>query len=94
MKKVKLRERIQVPYPDQSNLILEYYLIETNEFQQSLYGIRIQSYRNNPLSSVQEEEISNLSYSKHHVNYLLSLCIHYKVTPTDLIYALDTLMNV
>lgn len=93
MKLVKLQERISISVPDSPKLTLEYYLIETTLFHPSLYGIRIQSFHENYLSPIHEEEVPNLSYSKQQVSHLLSLCIHYKVTPTDLLSSLDTLMN-
>lgn len=93
MKKVQLQERVTIPVPGKPELMLQYYLIETTSSQLSLYGIRIQSCQTNHLSSIQEEEVPNLSYCRHHVSHLLSLCIQYEVTPTDLISALDTLMN-
>lgn len=93
MKLVKLQKRISIPISGNSELMLEYYLVETNLFHSSLYGIRIQSFHENYLSPIHEEEVSNLSYSRQQVNHLLSLCIQYEVTPTDLISALDTLMN-
>lgn len=94
MKHLKLHDAKTISIPAKSSLRLEYYLVETSVFSSSLYGIRIQSYplaHNNNL--IHEEEVPNLSYSRQEVFQLLCLCIQYLVTPTDLISALDTLMN-
>lgn len=94
MKHLKLHDVQTISLPARTALRLEYYLVESSAACSCLYGIRIQSH---PLSYTNDiihaEEVPNLSYSRQEVFHLLSLCIQYQVTPTDLISALDVLMN-
>lgn len=94
MKHLKLHDAKTISLSTQSAIRLEYYLVETPVFPSPLYGIRIQSHPlNHENNLIHAEEIPNLSYSRQEVLQLLCHCIQYQVTPTDLIYALDILMN-
>lgn len=74
-------------------LILQYYLVESLYHHKKIYGIQIQSHQADDHASIHSERISNLSYSLSYVNHLIHKCMEYSVSPTDLFYSLDLLME-
>lgn len=79
--------------PSGTVLTLDYYLLKTISPSSIFYGIKICSKQPSPHPYIHTEQVSNISNSMDDVSTLLHLCADHFVTPTDLITALDTLMN-
>lgn len=79
--------------PSGTILTLDYYLLKTISRSSIFYGIKVCSKQPAPQSHIYTEQVSNISNSMDDVSTLLHLCADHFVTPTDLITALDTLMN-
>ncbi len=93
MRCLELKGTHNVPLPGTSSLILRYYLVTSDYQNVPIYGIQIQSQCNNNSNIVHSETIPHLSYSISYVNTLIEYCKYYYVTPTDMLSALDCLMN-
>lgn len=74
-------------------LTLHYYLLRTVSHSSTIYGIKVYSISDTFQPNIHAEQVSKISHSLSKVSTLLDQCIQYLVTPTDLITALDTLMN-
>lgn len=79
--------------PSGTLLTLDYYLLTTISHSSTFYGIKVCSKQPAPQPRFYTEQVSNISNSMDDVSTLLHLCADHFVTPTDLITALDTLMN-
>ena len=94
MKTLELKNKCTIGNPGEPVLYLEYYLVKNSSCSTPIYGIQIQSHTAASTFPIfYAEEVSHLSYSKSEASRLLSRCVRYQVTPTDLLSALDLLMD-